>query len=146
VRFYTGEPGPFAGPTPIGLALGKASPDTPLITAVLGKTTPDGKPAFARAIQRMNDTADPQALIRNALSAQFDANAIVFLSGPATNLAKALDMPGFKALVEAKVRYLAMALGNFGAGAADPQVLADVPAAKKLLAEWPTQIVAAGSE
>jgi hypothetical protein len=146
VRFYTGEPGPFAGPAPIGLAMGKASSDTPLMSAVLGKMTPEGKPAFGRAIQQMNDTADPQALIRNALSAQFDGNAIVFLSGPASNLAKVLDMPGFKDLVAAKVRYLAMALGNFGGGAADPQVLADLPAAKKLFAEWPTQIFVAGSE
>ena len=40
-----------------------------------------------RNIVKMNDTADPLALIRNALSAQFDQNAIVVLTGPATNLA-----------------------------------------------------------
>src|SRR5882762_1757052 len=99
VRFYTGDPGPFGGPTPIGLTLGKAPADAPLVTAVLGKMSPEGKPAYARGIQQMNDTADPLAVFRNALSAQFDANAIVFLAGPATNLARALDLPGMKLLV-----------------------------------------------
>src|SRR5215831_1001257 len=146
VRFYTGEPGPFLGPAPIALTIGKGSPDTPLMNAVLGKVTSEGKPAFGRAVHQMNDTADPLAVFRNALSAQYDGNAIVFLSGPATNLAKAMELPDIKPLIEAKVRYLVVALGNFADGAADPQVLADVASAKKLFAEWPTQIVAAGSE
>jgi hypothetical protein len=86
------------------------------------------------------------AVIRNGLSAQFDGNAIVFLAGPATNLAHVLDLPGVKQLIAAKVRYLVAAIGNYGAGGPDPQVLADVPAARKLLAEWPTPVIAAGSE
>jgi len=147
VRFYTGDPGPFGGgPTPIGLTLGKASPDTPMMTAVLTKMADEGKPAYVRSIKQMNDTADPLAMFRNALSAQFDANAIVFLSGPATNLAKALELPDIKPLIKAKVRYLVVALGNFGSGAADPRILADVASAKKVFAEWPTAVVAAGSE
>src|SRR5207244_168021 len=97
VRFYTGDPGPFGGgPTPIGLTLGKPSPDTPFMTAVIAKTAAEGKPAYQRGIQKMNDTADPLAVVRNALSAQFDSNAIVFLSGPATNLANALSLPDLK--------------------------------------------------
>src|SRR5689334_12415266 len=38
VRFYTGEPGPFFGVIPIGLAAGKAAPDTAMISAVLGRS------------------------------------------------------------------------------------------------------------
>src|SRR5438045_117826 len=58
VRFYTGDPGPFGGgPTPIGLTLGKAPADTPMMTAVLGRLTPEGKPVFPRGIRQMNDTA-----------------------------------------------------------------------------------------
>jgi hypothetical protein len=140
VRFYTGEPNAFFGAVPIGLTLGKDSPDAAMMTAVLSKR------AFARNIKQMNDTADPLAVFRNALSAQFDANAIVFLAGPATNLAQALDMPGVKLLVSAKVRYLVAAIGNFAGSPPDPQILADLPAARKLFAEWPTPVVAAGSE
>src|SRR6266550_7020638 len=62
VRFYTGDPGPFGGgPTPIGLTLGKPSPDTPLMTAVITKSGAEDKPAYQRNIQQMNDTADPLA-------------------------------------------------------------------------------------
>ena len=140
VRFYTGEPGPFAVPTPIGLTLGKAQPDTPLMTAVLAK------PGYARGIKQMNDTADPVAVFRNALSAQFDGNATVVLGGAATNLAQALDLPGVKDLVAAKALLLVAALGNYAGGGADPQVTAALPAARKLFAEWPTPMVLAGSE
>src|SRR5215470_344445 len=71
VRFYTGDPGAFGVASPIGMPLGKASPDTPLMTAVLGKMNPEGQPAFPHAIRTMNDTADSVAVFRNALSAQF---------------------------------------------------------------------------
>jgi hypothetical protein len=141
VRFYTGDPGPFGGPTPIGLTLGKDPADTPMMAAVLGKAS------YPRSIKQLNETADPLAVFRNALSAQFDANAIVYLAGPATNLAAALTLPGVKELVTAKTRYLVVALGNYGSGgAADPRVKADLAAARKLFAEWPTLIVAAGAE
>jgi hypothetical protein len=140
VRFYTGEPNPFFGAVPIGLTLGKEPPDSAMMTAVLAKA------AFARNIKQMNDTADPLAIFRNALSAQYDGNAIVFLAGPATNLAKALDLPGVKLLVSAKVRYLVTAIGNFAGGPPDPQILADLPSARKVFAEWPTPVFAAGSE
>ena len=133
VRFYTGEPNAFAGVTPIGLSLsGAMAADTPLLDAVTGK------PQYPRSIVKMNDTADPLALIRNALSAQFDQNAIVVLTGPATNLDAMLAIPGSKQLVAQKVRYLVVG--------ADAQLLVDLPALQRLLAEWPTEIVFAGAE
>jgi len=147
VRFYTGEPGPFFGVQPIGLALsGKMPEDTPMMSAVLGKMTVDGKPAYSRSIQKLNDTADPIATIRNALSAQYDQNAIVVLAGPATNLAAVLDLPGARDLISKKVKHFCVALGRFSSGPVDPAVQCDIPAARKLLAEWPTPILAAGSE
>jgi hypothetical protein len=131
VRFYTGEPGPFAVPMPIGLnTRGKDPGSTSMIAAVLAKPYP-------RAIQKMNDTADPVADIRNALSAQFDQNAIVVMTGPATNLAGVLALPEGKDLVARKVRHLVIAPWH---GPAAPW---DAPAAAKLFSEWPTPIVAA---
>src|SRR5215471_13437231 len=63
VRFYTGEPNPFFGTIPIGLCLsGKMAAPNPMLDAVVGNAK------YPRNIVKMNDTADPLALIRNALS------------------------------------------------------------------------------
>jgi hypothetical protein len=133
VRFYTGEPGPFAPAIPIGLSLsGKMAEPNPMLAAVTGNSK------YARTIVKMNDTADPLALIRNALSAQFDQNAVVVLTGPATNLAGLLALPGTPQLIAQKVHMLVVA--------ADPLTLSDVPAVRRMFAEWPTPIVVAGNE
>jgi hypothetical protein len=133
VRFYTGEPGPFAPAMPIGLSLaGNMAATTPILDAVVGNAK------YPRSILKLNDTADPVALIRNALSAQFDQNAMVVLSGPATNLAGVLALPGAAALIAQKVRVLV--------AAADALTMSDTPAARRLFAEWPGEIVVAPSE
>jgi hypothetical protein len=133
VRFYTGEPNGFAGPIPIGLSLsGAMANDTPMLDAVADKAQ------YPRSIVKMNDTADPLAVIRNALSAQFDQNAIVVLAGPATNLARMLAIPGSRELIEKKVRYLVMS--------ADARLASDPAALQALIAGWPTEIVAAPAE
>src|SRR6266700_734096 len=57
-RFYLGPPGPFGGgDPPTGLTLsGKLPDETPMIAAPLAKMTPEGKPAYARGIEKLNDT------------------------------------------------------------------------------------------
>jgi hypothetical protein len=101
VRFYSGPPGPFTVPPAIGMATqGSDTRETPLLAGVLAKPYP-------RGIQKLNDTADPVAVIRNALTAQFDQNAIVVSTGPATNLESFLALPEAKDLVRQKVRLLA---------------------------------------
>src|SRR5579863_10441609 len=87
-RFYVGEPGGFFAPTPIGLALApRMDADSAMIAAPLARQNAEGKPQYSCGIARLNDTADPVAQIRNALTSQFDQNAVVVLKGPATNLA-----------------------------------------------------------
>jgi hypothetical protein len=151
VRFYTGPPGPFGAQMAIGMATTGLMPeDTPMLDAPLARMDPQGKPLYGRGIVKMNDTADTSALIRNALSAQFDDNALVVMTGPATNLAKLLDLAGARELIARKVRLLAVDAGDFAGGAdphpADPHIKSDIASARKLFAEWPTPIVAAGAE
>ena len=125
---------------------GKMADDTPVLKAVLDKKTADGKPAYTHSVLKLNDTADPVALIRNAFTAQTDGNCAVVLAGPATNLAKVLDLPAGPDVIKRKVKLLSVAMGTFPEGRPDPHVKADLAAAKRLFAEWPTPIVAAGVE
>ena len=100
-RFYAGPPPPpgafpFARPvSPVGMASGGSlAGDTAVLKAVLEKKTAGGAPAWPHSIDKVNDTADPVALIRNALTAQNDDNCLVALAGPATNLVHVMDLPG----------------------------------------------------
>jgi len=115
----------FLHSLPVGLADGKPAAESRMYRA-----------AYPNTIKNADDTADPGTLIRNALMAQYDQNAAVVLSGPATDLAKLLDMYGEKDWVARKVRLLC---------AADAGAWAD-PAGQKVLAEWPTPIVTVSRE
>ena len=139
-RFYAGSVsggfGGFMRGLPVGMSeSGKMPDDTPMIAVPLSKRDAAGKPVFAHDIHGMNDTAEVTALIRNALTAQYDENSIVVLTGPATGLVKVLDLPGAKELIERKVKFLSVAADE-----------SDIAAAKKLFSEWPTPIFAVGPE
>ncbi len=150
-RFYAGAvSGAFGGAgrtLPVGMNdSGKPAEDTPMLTATLGKLNADGKLVYDPGIHKLNDTAEPAALIRNALTSQYDQNAIVVLAGPATNLAKTLDLPGVKDLISRKVRFLSVVAGGYAGDQADFNIRTDLAAARRVFAEWPTPIVAAGYE
>jgi Inosine-uridine preferring nucleoside hydrolase len=148
VRFYARAAGDeHRRILPIGLSVGGQAPeDTPMLKAPLSKRNADGAVLYEHQVQKLNDTAEPVVLIRNALTAQHDQNAIVVLAGPATNLAKLLDLPGAKNLILTKVRFLAFAGGAYAGGPPDLSIRTSIPAARKLFAEWPTPIVASGQE
>jgi len=108
--------GRFYGTNPTIGMHAKGASDTgvsPMVASVLSRRTPDGKPAYSRNVTRLNDTADPVALIRNALTAQPDQTATVVLAGPPTNLLGMLALPEGKKLVQKKVRTFILA-GPFG--------------------------------
>ena len=145
-RFY-GSIGGFGKVLPVGLSIGGRKPeDTPMLSVPLARRNPEGKPVYENAIHKLNDTAEVPALIRNALTAQYDQNCIVVLAAPATDLAGLLAIPGAKDLIQQKVRFLSFAGGAFPDGPPEPHIQADIAAARKLLAEWPTPIVASGHE
>jgi len=150
-RFYAGATNPefrfFFRGLPVGLATdGRMPEDTPMLTAPLEKKNADGAPVYSHGIQKLNDTAEVTALIRNAFTAQQDQNCVVVLGGPATNLVKVLDLPGVTELIARKVRFLAVAGGAYPDGPPEFNMKSDIPAAKRLFAEWPSPIVAAGYE
>jgi hypothetical protein len=136
-----------AGYSTIGMLDGPVpQDDAPALARVLAATNAEGAPLYESRVQRLTDTADSATLIRNVLLAQHDGNAIVVLAGPATGLARLLALHGARAQIVAKVRLLVVALGAHPAGKPEASLLADVAAARQLFAEWPTPLVAVGSE
>ena len=94
-----------------------------------------------------SDTAESAVLIRNLLLAQHDGNAAIVLAGPATGLVRILDLYRSRSADHGEgPRSSSWRSGTFPSGAPDASIKADVAAAKRLFAEWPTPIVAVGSE
>src|SRR5438093_2566965 len=117
-----------------------------MLTVPLAKRNDKGEFVYAHGIEKPNDTAEVPALIRNALTSQYDQNCIVVLIGPASNLAQLLGLPGVKDLIAKKVRFLSVMGGAYPDGKPEFNIASDIAAAKKLFAEWPTPIVASGYE
>jgi len=136
-RYYRGPAGNFAQVPPMGMrTVGQPGATSPAFTEPFALKKPDGTPAFTNHVKRVLDTGDPNTLFRNYLEAQYDLNGFFILAGPATNLAAALEFRGMKELIAAKTNYL---VGAFN-------VEADVAAAKKVFAEWPTPIYSVGAD
>ena len=130
-RYYRGPAGNFAQVPPMGMRTsGQPGATSPAFTEPFTVKKEDGTPRYVNHVKRVLDTGDPNTLLRNYLEAQYDKNGFFILAGPATNLAAALEFRGLKELIAAKTNYLVAALN----------VEADVPAAKKVFADWPTPI------
>jgi hypothetical protein len=152
--FYRGRP--MAGPGGgigaaseglIGLpASANGSGEAPTFAAILSRKAADGTPNYTSSITGLVNTAESSVMIRNLILAQHDGNAAIVLAGPATGLVRILDLYRSGPQITAKCRMLVVAAGAFPAGAAEASIKADVAAAKRLFAEWPTPIVAVGSE
>jgi len=128
---------------PVGLSEGPG-PASPAVTGPLAAKDSEGEPLYPNEVHTLTDTADPAALIRNGLTTREDQSVAVVLTGPATNLARVLGLNGGRELIKSKVTLLAAALGDLASNTIDPHVAADVEAARKLFAEWPTPIVTIG--
>jgi hypothetical protein len=120
--------------------------DSPVLAATLSKKTAEGTPLYGSNIRRLLDTAESSVLMRNMLLAQNDENATIVLAGPATGLARLLTLYGSRPQILVKVKQLVVAVGSFPSGPADPAIKSDLAAARKMFAEWPTALVAVGSE
>jgi hypothetical protein len=126
------------GPTRNGnqvLAVGLADvkplpPDSPMVKPALERKNDKGEPAYVHSIERVSDTSLAEAVLLNGVIAQ--ADAAVILSAPATYLAKSLNLNNAKELYKDKCRRLVIV------DAGVPQQ--DVPAIRKVIAEWPSPI------
>ncbi len=137
-RFYNGS-SPFINSNrllPTGLdADTLVAEDSPMVKAVLDRRDEKGQPQYSCAVNKISDTSEIMALMRNALTAQNDGNAVVVLSAPAAKLLRTLELFSVRDLVAAKVKMLVIS-GD----------VPDAVSARNLLAAWPTPVVLCGKE
>jgi hypothetical protein len=154
-RFYAGASQTPTGKSqyysPIGLnESGRKLPDAAMLAKPLALKSLDGRPVFENDVRDILDTADVPIVLRNALLTLKPAEGVIVMAGPATNLVRALPVLGNRDFVGSNTSVLVAAMGSYPGsylGApADPRVKADIASARKLLAEWPTPIVAVGQE
>ncbi len=141
---------------PIGMVRDGVTPDdgSYLKEVVLMKNE-KGDDAFPHAVQPGDTLPEAVAMLRKTLAAEQDGAVVVIQVGFSTNFARLMDtgpdaispLSG-KELLAKKVRLLSIMAGSF-----DPKythveynIGCDLPAAKKLIAEWPTPIVFSGFE
>jgi hypothetical protein len=114
---------------PTGLAADGPMPADPTMvrTALAGP--------YARGITKVSDTSLAESVIRNGVI--FNAEAVMILSAPATSLAKSFDIQGTKEIYKERVKMLVVV---------DSGATQDVPALRRVLAEFPAPIVYCGKD
>jgi hypothetical protein len=131
-RFISGN---ARNSNPIGIpAAAKTAPPNAMAEKIVAQRTPGGQPRYQHGINKLNDTADVAALIRNGISAQQPGSGAVVVAGPLSNVAASLALPDVAPLVTQRVRALVLS-----ANADDLRV--DLAAARKVLSSWPAPIV-----
>ncbi len=131
---------------PVGYTGDGAAAAGSMLSKALAVKGEDGSPVFAVNVRDVSDTGEVPVMLRNALSAQKDSAALMVVTGPATNLVRMLALPGNREMIAAKIGALILGAGDFSGKAVDPRIKADVPAARRIFAEWPTPIVVVGRE
>ena len=140
---------------PIGVARsGIRTNDSEYLKPPVERRGPDGRYVYPRDITH-EQAPDAVPVLRRALAEAADTSVVVIQVGFSTNLAKLLDSPGDAAsplsgrdLVRRKVRLLSIMAGDYTHAQSHGEfnVVEDIPAARKVFAEWPTRLVASGWE
>jgi len=119
----------------VGLAVtDPMPPNPPMVAPAVARQNAVGEPFYRRGIHRVQDTSLAEAVIRNGVI--FSAESVVVLSAPATWLARTLDLLGAKAEYIKRVKRLVIVDGV--------PVAQDLPALRRVLAEWPTPVFVCG--
>lgn len=109
----------------------------------------DGKPLFPRSKAEYASLPDAVELYRKLLSESADGTVDIVSVGFSTNLSRLLasepddvsPLSG-KKLIEGKVRRLVVMGGNFdGRKLTEFNIVKDIPSAKNVLENWPTEVV-----
>ena len=136
VQFYTfrgGIPMNSNRFLPVGLVANDPLPQNPaMLMPAVERKNDKGEPAYARTIRRIADTSEVAAMLRNSLTGVQNANGIMILSAPATDLDRSLNLTGTMEQVKTKLKLLVVV---------EPLAGKDPVALRRVLAAWPGPIV-----
>jgi inosine-uridine nucleoside N-ribohydrolase len=139
---------------PIGVVRnGKTPQSNPMIQGPSERKRADGSYVYPHRITDGSQAPEAVSVLRKVLAQQPDGSVVIVQTGFSTNLARLLASPADstsplsgRELAARKVRLLVAMAGNYVSTKPEFNVETDVPAAKKLFAEWPTPIVVSGYE
>jgi inosine-uridine nucleoside N-ribohydrolase len=116
----------------------------------------DGKPRYPRTLTPEDSAKLPDAIpfLRKLLVGEPDGSVVLVQIGFFTNFARLLDTPADdispltgKELIAKKVKLLSLMAGSFNSsGHREYNVVVDIPSAKKLIDQWPTEMIFNGYE
>lgn len=144
------------GGIPVGLVRNGPTPEPGRFLKLAEERDGDAL-RYPRGLQDGNDAPEATALLRRVLASQPDKSVVFVQVGFSTNLARLLDsgaddispLAG-RELVAKKARLLSLMAGAFqpihGKRHLEYNVIKDIPAAKKVAAQWPTPVVWSGYE
>jgi inosine-uridine nucleoside N-ribohydrolase len=117
----------------------------------------DGRLRYPRTLMPEDSAGLPDAVpfLRKLLASEPDGSVVLVQIGFFTNFARLLDTPTDdispltgRELIEKKVKFLSIMAGSFNEppGFKEYNVMNDLPSSKKLVAQWPTEMVFSGHE
>lgn len=143
---------------PIGVARNAPSKRNTEFLALSTKKEKDGTLRYPHDLLNEKDAPDAVQLLRSTLANQPDNSVVLIQVGMSTNLSRLLTSKPDKTspltgkeLVTKKVRLLSVMGGAFepikgNSNYPEYNIRIDIPAAKHLFQEWPTEIVCSGFE
>ena len=141
------------GSIPVGRVLNGKTPEAgKYLKPVVEAKNAAGKPLYPHRIQPDSATPETVALLRKTLAAQPDGSVAIAMVGFSTNLGRLLDSAPDEAsplsgreLAAKKVTLLSTMAGHFSGkgphGAGEYNIVIDIPAAQKVVKDWPSSIV-----
>ena len=146
------------GKIPIGAVRDGVTPEDGKYVRQVTTAEDNGKLRYPHDLTDGGDAPDAVALLRDILAGEPDGSVVIAQVGFSTNLARLLESKPDRhskldgtALVKKKVRLLSIMAGAFSEKMRaehrkEYNIIKDLPSSKKMLAAWPTPIVASGWE
>ena len=132
---------------PIGVVRdGKTRDDSPMLWIPAQRRDSHGQYVYPHRLEDGSQAPEAVQLLTRVLSDQPDHSVTIAQIGFSTNLARLLNAPSGRDLIQRKVKLLCLMAGNFAEPKPEYNVYTDPDSAKVLLQEWPTPMIFSGFE